>query len=120
MHRFKITQFDVDHVIKHIQKHGKITKNDIVPGWAQIEPEKFKTGGSKLLHGEKQVIPVENGEKLLRDMMFDKKADIPLSRDSGASTKWRSQIAVAPPREYVYEYSGPNEKLITSTRAAAQ
>ena len=83
MHRFKITQFDVDHVIKHIQKHDKITKNDIVPGWAQIEPDKFKIVGSKLMHGEKQIIPVENVEKLLRDMMFDKKSDIPLSRDSG-------------------------------------
>ena len=88
MNRFKFQEEDVQKVIKHLRRSGKITPNDIgLPPWAQRlknpEVRKLAHGKHGLFEGELQIVPVQRVDEVLRDLMLSSESDVPLSRDSG-------------------------------------
>ena len=88
MNRFKFQEDDVARVIKHLRHSGAITSNDIgLPPWAlrlkDPEIRKLAHGKHGLFEGDKQIVPVQRIDEVLRDLMLSAESDVPLSRDSG-------------------------------------
>ena len=88
MNRFKFEADDVQKVIKHLRHSDKITANDIgLPPWAlrlkNPEVRKLAHGKHGLFEGEKQIVPVQRVDEVLRELMLSSESDVPLSRDSG-------------------------------------
>ena len=88
MNRFKFESDDVARVIKHLRHNGAITANDIgLPPWAlrlkDPEIRKLAHGKHGLFEGDKQIVPVQRIDEVLRDLMLSAESDVPLSRDSG-------------------------------------
>jgi len=88
MNRFKFESDDVARVIKHLRHSGAITANDIgLPPWAlrlkDPEIRKLAHGKHGLFEGDKQIVPVQRIDEVLRDLMLSAESDVPLSRDSG-------------------------------------
>ena len=78
MNRFKISKAQYPAAKKYLE--GTAFKKDS-PSWCVKFKEDLSFRQGKLYYKELRVIPQEDVDKYLRDLVYNKKSDVPLSRD---------------------------------------
>ena len=93
MNRYKFSEKDIQSVIAKISKDEDVP----TPNWYKKLEKKgdLVVKDGKLFLGEKQIVPQEDIDKLLRKLFYSKESAIPWSRDSGSAAIAKKFIGIS-------------------------